>query len=65
MTEATQTTFFRDFFGKEMSENSGLATAVRVVELQLFGGGSLEIGNWKLKIINYLAGGHWKLEIEN
>ena len=39
--------------------------AVRVVELQLFGGGSLEIGNWKLKIINYLAGGHWKLEIEN
>ena len=25
MTEATQTTFFRDFFGKEMSENSGLA----------------------------------------
>ena len=26
MTEATQTTFFRDFFGKEMSENSGLAT---------------------------------------
>ena len=25
MTEATQTTFFRDFFGKEMSENSDLA----------------------------------------
>ena len=25
MTEATQTTFFREFFGKEMSENSGLA----------------------------------------
>ena len=25
MTEATQTTFFRDFFGKEMSENAGLA----------------------------------------
>ena len=25
MTEATQTTFFGDFFGKEMSENSGLA----------------------------------------
>ena len=25
MTEVTQTTFFRDFFGKEMSENSGLA----------------------------------------
>ena len=25
MTEATQTTFFSDFFGKEMSENSDLA----------------------------------------
>ena len=25
MTEATQTTFFRGFFGKEMSENAGLA----------------------------------------
>ena len=25
MTEATQTTFFGDFFGKEMSENSDLA----------------------------------------
>ena len=25
MTEASQTTFFSDFFGKEMSENSDLA----------------------------------------
>ena len=25
MTEATQTIFFSDFFGKEMSENSDLA----------------------------------------
>ena len=31
MTEATQTTFFRDFFGKEMSENSGLATQYLLV----------------------------------
>ena len=35
MTEATQTTFFRDFFGKEMSENSGLAN-----QLTTGGGGA-------------------------
>ena len=44
MTEATQTTFFRDFFGKEMSESSGLANQLTTGGARQNDGGSLTSG---------------------
>ena len=47
MTEATQTTFFRDFFGKEMSENSDLANELMMGgarQPRLDGSATLSIG---------------------